>query len=539
MPPSSLLDEDRPTEVTAGTRLRGARGRRALAGVVAAAAALATGELVAAVDPAGPSLVSAVGDEVIDAFGASLKDLAVELFGTNDKVALVVGIVLTSVVVGALLGVGTRRAAAVGPAGLLAFGTFGGWAYQRAPLTQARVGWVAALAGAAAGIVVLVVLLHLASGATATAAPRLEGAARRPSAGGGTRRAFFGTASAVGAAAVGAGVLGRRLRGTDPVAAARAEVVLPRPETPSPVPTSQLFQAPGLSPYVTPTADFYRIDTALTIPRVDPSTWRLHVSGRVDRPFSMSYDDLLALDPVEVPVTLQCVSNEVGGELVGNARWQGVPLEVLLERVGVQPEGTQVIGRSVDGWTAGFPTALVGDGRTALVAYAMNGEPLPARHGFPARLVVAGLYGYVSATKWLEEIRLTPFDDVDGYWISRGWSKHGPIKLTARMDVPRSDAPLMAGPVVVAGVAWAPTRGISAVEVRVDDGPWMPCELGRTASDETWVQWRLRWDAPPGDHLLEVRATDGEGVPQVEQPAPPDPDGATGLHSRRVRVRAA
>jgi DMSO/TMAO reductase YedYZ molybdopterin-dependent catalytic subunit len=298
----------------------------------------------------------------------------------------------------------------------------------------------------------------------------------------------------------------------------------------------QPFAEPGLSPFVTPTADFFRIDTALSIPRVDPSSWSLSIDGLVDRPFSLTFDELLALDAVEVPVTLQCVSNEVGGDLVGNAVWQGVPLALLLDRAGARPEGTQVVGRSVDGFTAGFPTELAGDGRTALVAYAMNGDLLPPRHGFPARLVVAGLYGYVSATKWLSEIELTRLEDVDGYWISRGWAKDGPIKIASRIDVPRSGASVAAGRVAVAGVAWAPVRGISAVEVQVDDGPWRPAMLGTAASDETWIQWHLAWDATPGRHVLRVRAVDGDGRRQIEDDAPPAPDGATGLHVRAVEV---
>jgi DMSO/TMAO reductase YedYZ molybdopterin-dependent catalytic subunit len=233
------------------------------------------------------------------------------------------------------------------------------------------------------------------------------------------------------------------------------------------------------------------------------------------------------------------VSNEVGGDLVGNAVWQGVPLPVLLDRAGVQDDATQIVGHSVDGFTAGFPTELAGDGRTALVAYAMNGELLPPRHGFPARLVVAGLYGYVSATKWLSRIELARQEDVDGYWITRGWAKDGPIKLASRIDVPRNGADVVAGPTAIAGVAWAPTRGVGAVEVQVDDGEWQPAMLGTAASDETWVQWHLAWDAPPGRHRLRVRAVDGDGRRQIEADAPPAPDGATGLHTRTVTVRSA
>lgn len=555
------LTTDPGAEAVAPARpaVRAARRRDALAGTVAAAVALATGELVVAADGSGVSLVTAVGDEVIDRFAASLKDLAVALFGTNDKAALVVGIVLTSLALGAVLGRATRGRPWVGPAGFAVFGLLGGWAFQRAPLTSAPVGWVAAAVAAGAGTAALIVLLRLAAAArpapTSTggplpstptdgvaipgglaAAPRTAGA---PAVGRPDRRGFLVTAGAMGAGAAGAALLSRRLQGPDLVAAARKAVTLPPPGDDVAVPGEPPFVVDGLSPYVTPTEDFFRIDTALAIPRVDPGRWELAVTGLVDQPFALSYDELLALDSIEVPVTLQCVSNEVGGHLVGNAVWQGVPLADLLDRAGLQPAATQVIGRSVDGFTAGFPTELAFDGRTALVAYAMNGEPLPARHGFPARLVVAGLYGYVSATKWLDEIQLARWEDVDGYWIPRGWSKEGPIKVTSRIDVPRGGADLVAGTVAVAGVAWAPDRGIAAVEVSVDDGRWMACTLGDAASDETWVQWHLAWEAPPGEHVLRVRATTLDGEVQTDAVAPPAPDGATGHHARRVRVQPA
>ncbi|MGH9132628.1 MAG: molybdopterin-dependent oxidoreductase, partial [Ilumatobacteraceae bacterium] len=310
----------------------------------------------------------------------------------------------------------------------------------------------------------------------------------------------------------------------------------PRPASTAVVPASPSFAVPGLSPYITPNTDFYRIDTALVVPQVDAAGWRLDVTGLVERPFSLGYDELLAMDAVEETVTLQCVSNEVGGDLVDNAVWQGVPLAALLVRAGVGDDATQIVGRSVDRWTAGFPTDLARDGRVALVAYAMNGEPLPTRHGFPARLVVAGLYGYVSATKWLREIELTTWDAFDGYWISRGWSKDGPIKTMSRIDVPRGGDRLAAGRTAVAGVAWAPSRGVHAVEVRVDDGDWQPARLGDVASENTWVQWLYEWDAAPGDHTISVRAVDGDGDVQTGDIASPAPDGATGWHTRRVSV---
>jgi hypothetical protein len=263
----------------------------------------------------------------------------------------------------------------------------------------------------------------------------------------------------------------------------------------------------------------------------------LRIEGHVDAPFELTFDELVAMADFSDTVTLQCVSNNVGGNLVGNATWQGVQLSTLLDRAGVQPTGTQIVGRSVDGFTAGFPTELGLDGRTALVAVAMNGEPLPAEHGFPARLIVAGLYGYVSATKWLDAIELVPWEDFDGYWVPRGWSKEGPIKVASRIDVPRSGARVPAGQQAIAGVAWQPTLGIARVEVQVDDGPWIEATLGDVATGNTWVQWYVPWDATTGDHRIQVRATNTAGETQTDERADPAPDGATGWHARTVTVR--
>jgi DMSO/TMAO reductase YedYZ molybdopterin-dependent catalytic subunit len=307
--------------------------------------------------------------------------------------------------------------------------------------------------------------------------------------------------------------------------------------TQAPVAAGTMPDVPGLSSFITPNADFYRIDTALVVPQVDVAGWALKITGAVDRPYELSFDELVAMADVEETVTLQCVSNMVGGNLVGNATWQGVPLATLLDRAGVQPGGTQIVGRSVDGFTAGFPTEIGLDGRTALVAVAMNGEPLPAEHGFPARLIIAGLYGYVSATKWLDAVGLVPWEEFDGYWVPRGWSKEGPIKTASRIDVPRSGATLDAGQQAIAGLAWQPTLGIERVEVQVDDGPWMAATLGDVTSGNTWVQWYMPWDATSGEHRIRVRATNTNGETQTEQRADPAPDGATGWHSRTVKVR--
>ena len=293
---------------------------------------------------------------------------------------------------------------------------------------------------------------------------------------------------------------------------------------------------PGLSPVITPTRDFYRIDTALVLPDVDPANWSLRVDGMVDNPLTITFDDLLAMPMVEQVITIACVSNPVGGDLVGTAVWQGVPLADLLAEAGVRPGAEQLVGRSVDGFTVGFPTSAATDGRAALVAVGMNGEPLPVRHGFPARLVVSGLYGYVSATKWLSQIELTTWDGFDAYWIPRGWAKEAPVRTQSRIDVPTTRATLRPGPVPVAGVAWAPNVGIASVEVQVDDGPWQQAELSEPLADDAWRQWQYVWDATPGLHRLRVRATDRTGATQPEGPRPVLPDGAEGWHTRRVTV---
>jgi DMSO/TMAO reductase YedYZ molybdopterin-dependent catalytic subunit len=294
----------------------------------------------------------------------------------------------------------------------------------------------------------------------------------------------------------------------------------------------------GLTSWITPNDDFYRIDTALVVPRVDPTNWSMRIDGLVDRPLTFTLDDLLARDLVDATVTLSCVSNEVGGRLVGNAVWTGVPLIELLEEVGVRPDGEQVMGRSVDGFSAGFPRSVLDDARTALVAVGMNGDPLPFRHGFPARLVIAGLYGYVSAVKWLEQIELTPMS-VDGYWIPRGWAKEAPVKIASRIDVPLRWQ-TVSGRQAVAGVAWAPVSGVEAVELAVDDGPWEECRLERGVGPgrdgESWVQWSTVWDPQPGVRKLRVRAWDRAGKVQPERPKHIAPDGAEGYHVRHIVV---
>jgi DMSO/TMAO reductase YedYZ molybdopterin-dependent catalytic subunit len=535
-----VLTAERETEITTDRSvLAGISGpRAAVAGAIASLVALATGELVAALLDSEPSLVTAVGSSFIDRFAASLKDIAVAVFGTNDKVALIVGIVIVTTGLGAAAGVASRHWAPAAPLTITAAGLAGGWALATDPQGTVGTAVASCVVSVGAGLAAFALLWRSASDRRAPIAinPEQPGAAEpAPPAGRGSRRQFVVAAGGLVAAAGVSTALARRIRSGNSISAERRSTVLPRPRRTVPVPSGATLDVPGVTPYVTSNADFYRIDTALTVPQIAAADWRLSVTGLVDRPFELTYDALLEMDTVEVPVTLLCVSNEVGGNLIGNAVWQGVPLADVLERAGPLADAAQVVGRSVDGFTAGFPLPDALDGRTALVAFGMNGEPLPAAHGYPARLVVAGLYGYVSATKWLREIELTTWDAFDGYWVPRGWSKRGPVKTQSRIDVPAGT--IDPGRVAIAGVAWAPGRGIERVEVQVDEGDWQQAELADVASDETWRAWRLAWDATSGTHRLRVRATDGTGETQTPDEQPPAPDGATGWHGRTVTVR--
>jgi DMSO/TMAO reductase YedYZ molybdopterin-dependent catalytic subunit len=343
--------------------------------------------------------------------------------------------------------------------------------------------------------------------------------------------------------AVISGGLGRVLRQRFEVGAERAELadrlatVTPSRAAPA-LPADAELGVEGIQRFVVPNDEFYRIDTALVVPQVSAESWKLSIGGMVDRPLELTFDDLLARPQVERYITLSCVSNEVGGRLVGNALWQGVLLKDVLDEAGVEEGAEQIVSRSVDGWTCGTPTEVVMDGRDAMLAIAMNGEPLPARHGYPVRMVVPGLFGYVSATKWVTDIRLTRWEDFDAYWVPRGWAKRGPVKTMARIDTPRTGRSAE-GVVPIGGVAWAVHRGVSAVQIRIDEGEWRDADLGGVPSADTWVQWVYRLDSSEltsGRHGVEVRAIDGDGVPQPEEPKPVAPDGAQGYHRITIDV---
>ncbi|HJT63365.1 MAG TPA: molybdopterin-dependent oxidoreductase [Candidatus Limnocylindria bacterium] len=504
------------------------RGHAALAGAVAGAAAIGVNELLAGVLPGAPSFVVEVGAAVIALQPPGAKQLMVDLFGTNDK--LVFNLLIAAVAIGgaAILGVVARRRfgwAALGfaGAGLAAMAV----SVLLDPLVDPALALLSAVVSVGVGIGALGGLMRLAT--------PYEPVAEMPD---WSRRRFIGTSVAVAGVAVTSGLVGRVIGEQGRVAVPVDVPPVPEPVDPLPAlaPGTDLGVG-GLSPIVTPNAEFYRIDTSLLVPRLDASTWEMTVTGMVDRPLTLTYAELLAMPLHERYVTIACVSNEVGGDLVGNALWRGALLRDVLASAGIRAGATQVVGRSFDGWTCGFPTEWVmTDERDALIAVAMNDEPLPADHGFPARLIVPGLFGYVSATKWLTNIELTTWDAFDAYWVPLGWAKEGPILTQSRIDVPRSGGTVGAGEVAVAGVAWAPDRGINGVEVQVDDGPWQPAELSVAISDTTWVQWRHTWSAAIGDHTLRVRATDGDGTVQESRATRPAPDGARGHHTINVTV---
>ena len=519
----------------------------AMAGAAGAAVALGVGEIFDGANRRLPSLVAAVGAVVIDSADAGTTKWAIGIFGENDKPALVAGVALLSLVLGASIGFKAITHRWLALVGFVSFGVVGALAVARDPQANVSLGWFVGLFAAVLGWLTYRLLLAFSVGPVHSLAgsqvPEPGTALVSPVRLKFERRRFmtaFGGASMVAVVGV---VTGRRLRARSSVAAERLEVAsrFPPVVADKPVvesgPTEIVDRFEDVTTYITPNSEFYRIDTALQVPQIPPDSWVMRVTGMVDRPLEITLEDLLGEELQERTVTISCVSNQIGGDLAGNAVWTGVDLAGILERAGVQSGAEQVIGRSVDGWTAGFPTSVVDRERTAMIAIGMNGEPLPIVHGFPARLIVAGLYGYVSATKWLSEIELTTWDAFDGYWIPRGWAKEGPIKITSRIDTPRSKTRRQDdGTVAIGGVAWAPDRGIGHVEIQVDDGDWLETELGGSESDETWVQWVLRVDLEPGDHHVRVRALDLMGNPQPEGPASPGPNGAEGWHAVRLSV---
>ncbi|MFI6395101.1 molybdopterin-dependent oxidoreductase [Nonomuraea sp. NPDC050540] len=486
--------------------------RAARAGLLSVAAALAVAELVARFTGGQSSPVVTIGSAAIDLAPAPVKEFAVRTFGTADKAVLVGGILLVLMAISAGLGILAAHRRGLAVTAVAGLGVLGALAAATRPAMVAT-----------DLLPALVAVLIGAFTLTALTRPAAEEAAGR-------RRVLRAGLGVVALASLGG--LATRLLPAEPL---RARFTLPRPASPArPLPAGTDLRIPGLTPFTTPKADFYRVDTALSVPRLDAATWTLRVLGASTIELTMA--DLLGRGLIERDITLTCVSNEVGGPYAGHARWLGVPLATLLREAGIPPGADQLFSRSADGWTAGTPLAAILDGRDAMLAVGMNGEPLPAERGHPARLVVPGLYGYVSATKWVVELHLTRYDRRQAYWTERGWATDAPIKTASRIDVPVPLATLRPGPVTVAGVAWAQHRGVAAVEVRVGDDPWQRVRLAATPSADTWVQWSWTWQAAPGTHTLQVRATDTTGRTQPPSRVPPFPDGATGRHSIVVTV---
>jgi DMSO/TMAO reductase YedYZ molybdopterin-dependent catalytic subunit len=521
------------TDAGAGARPLPSRVMAALAGIVAALIALGVGELVAGLVGA-PSPLASVGSALIDYAPPGSKEIIVSLFGTNDKPALELMVAAVVLAIGSGIGILARTRFTLAMAAIAGVVAIGVLAALRLPGTS--VSMLAISAALQVGLAALALNLLLASAVSAAR----EGAVHEPATGSPARRVFLLQALGLGALAIVGGGFGRRMLENRAAQASTAGSEIPQAVDPAPpVGPDASLQVDGLGPVVTPNDSFYRIDTALITPTVNLDSWQLKVTGMVDREITLTFDELAQMPLLERYVTIACVSNEVGGHLVGNAKWTGVRLTDVLDMAGVQAGATQVVPRSVDGWTAGFPTSWVTDPanpRDALIAIKMNDAPLPAQHGFPARLIVPGLYGYVSATKWLSEIQLTTLEAVDAYWVPRGWAKEAPILTQSRIDVPRSNASVSSGPVAVAGVAWAPDRGIEKVEVSVDGGDWQAATLATEIGPTTWVQWKWAWQATPGKHVIAVRATDGTGTVQAAEATPPAPDGARGYHRIQVQV---
>ncbi|WP_026343335.1 molybdopterin-dependent oxidoreductase [Nocardia sp. BMG111209] len=564
-------------------------GLRAACGVVSAGLALGIAELVALPIGTESTPLAALGSTVVDRTPDGVREQVIRLVGTDDKLLLFVLMGVVAFVVATVVGRVERVGRPIGSAVLAAFGVLA----ALAAVTRPAAAWTWALPtllGVAAGILVLRMLIrrlevgspHPATeeeqGPAVRALPVLFGTAAATTAlrrrirpvpvgagarvggsppppdiagmpgpepdseptpeSGVDRRTMVRGIVGIGILAVVTGVAGRLLGlKAHNVSGERAAVRLPAPNSVEPpVDPSADLRIPGLTPYVTANNDFYRIDTALLVPQVSTATWSLRIHGLVDREMRYSWSDLAARPVIERLVTLTCVSNPVGGDLIGNARWLGYSLADLIAEAGPHPDADMVLSRSIDGFTAGSPLATLLDGRDAMLAIGMNGEPLPVEHGYPARLVVPGLYGYVSATKWVTELEITRFDRAQAFWTQRGWAPRGPIKTGTRIDTPSDDGKVKHGRTVVAGVAWAQHRGIGRVEVQIDNGPWQPARLAAEPSIDTWRQWAFDWDAAAGKHLIRARATDGAGATQSGSYEDVLPDGAEGYPSIIVDV---
>ncbi|KDE98216.1 oxidoreductase [Mycolicibacterium aromaticivorans JS19b1 = JCM 16368] len=510
-------------------------GLRMGAGVAAAAVALGVVQLTAAFFSPAADARTAVGTAVINATPGPVKEWAILTFGTADKLFLSVAVIAVIGVLAAVAAIWERSRVPVGSVAFLLAAAAGSAAVLARPGAR-LVDIIPTLLGAVCGIAVL----RLLTSGRIVDGRSDDGRATDASDDAGVdtgRRLSLATLGFAGLGLLG-GVAGvvvtRRLHS---VSGDRDTFALPSAAPPSPVPADVTPAGVQLPSFITGNGDFYRIDTALSVPQLSRADFRLRIHGMVDREITYTFDDLKKFEPIDKVVTLTCVSNPVGGDLISNATWTGYRVRDLLRDSGIHPDADMVLSTSVDGFTAGTPVEALTDARDSILAIGMNGVPLPVEHGYPARLVVPGLYGYVSATKWVVDLELTRFDRVQAYWTKLGWSERGPIKTESRIDVPRDGQKVATGPVTFGGVAWAQNRGVKAVEVRIDDGPWQPAQLGSAYSNDTWRLWSFPWTATrSGFHTITVRATDNTGAVQTQDQAPPAPDGATGWHSVSFEV---
>jgi DMSO/TMAO reductase YedYZ molybdopterin-dependent catalytic subunit len=509
----------------------------ALGGVAAAAVVLSVAELIGAFFTARATPIIALGSTFIDFTPPWLKDFAIATFGTNDKAALFAGMGLTIFVLACVLGVVAYRKWALGVAGVLLMGAV----IVASVVTRAGVKPLDAIPtvlGTLAGLVVLRLLVAPLWTLKSWPEAPADTGAEEPGRPATSRRRFF-AATAITVAGAGIAATGGRLLSSarSNIAKARESLQLPTPlKAAAAVPAGVQSPVSGVTPWITPNGDFYRIDTALSVPEINADDWELRVHGMVEQEIRLSFQDLLDADLIESHVTLTCVSNPVGGNLAGNAKWLGLPLREVLKQARPTAGADMVLSTSIDGFSASTPLEVLQDDRDAMLAIGMNGEALPLEHGYPVRMVVPGLYGFVSATKWVVDLEVTRFADSKAYWTERGWSERGPIKTMARVEVPKSFAKVPAGRVAIGGTAWAQTRGITKVEVQIDNDPWAEAVLSSEASLITWRQWSFDWEATPGPHYIKVRATDGTGEVQTDQRAEPVPDGASGWQSVMVTV---
>ena len=508
------------------------RARGALAGLLSGAVGVCVGILISGFTGPVGSPVVAVAELAIDLSPAPVKDFAIREFGSNDKLVLQIGVVVVLAIFAAIVGRLAQRDLRYGLVGIGIFCLVGLIAAATRP-TSGPADVLPTLVGSAAAAAAIVFLVR-AAGAVPTAGSRQRASltVNEPA-----RRQFMALGATAAGTAAAAYFGGRLLSERANVSAAQSSLKLPPPAAPPPpLPVGTDLRIPGLSPFITPNSAFYRVDTAIVLPQIPPSSWQLRIHGMVRNEIVLTFDDLIKRPLIEDYITLCCVSNPVAGPYISNAKWLGASLGSLLRQAGIKAGADQLFCTSFDGFTSGTPVATAMDGRDAMLAVAMNGKPLPVAHGFPVRTVVPGLYGYVSACKWITDIEVTTYAANQAYWAQRGWSAQAPVKTESRIDVPTGQGPIKAGRTAIAGVAWAQHKGIDAVEVRVDRGPWQRATLAAVPGIDTWRQWVMHWNATAGNHVIEARATDKTGYTQTPVEVPTVPNGATGYPIVQVNV---